>query len=73
MGRHRRDEHRFGLEMHTALPQNLVRALDVRDFEIQNRTRMIEVRSLRNCQYQANADAVEERHLRRHGEKVLHA
>jgi hypothetical protein len=50
-----------------------VRLLDVRDFEMQNRTWMIEIRSFRNREHQSDSGAVEECHFWRHGEKMLHA
>src|SRR6266446_2774598 len=71
--RHWRDERRFGFEMDAARCQNFVRALNVRDFEIKYRARMIEIRPFRNREHQSDATAIEERHFRRDSEKVFQA
>ena len=59
MRRHRRDQHWLGFEVDSARCQKFVRVLDVRDFEIKYRARMIEIRPFRNREHQSDATAIE--------------
>jgi len=70
---HWRNQHRFSFEMNFSRNQRLMRLLDVCYFEVENRARMIQVRTLWNRQHQLDTAAIEESHSSRHAEKMFYA
>ena len=58
--RHARDERRLAFKAHTALRQCGERRVDIRDPEVEDRTRVVELSALRHGEHQAHAVAIEE-------------
>src|SRR6185503_6844869 len=72
VSRHRRDQVWFDYELDAARVKGFVDALDVLDLVVNDRSRMLEVGTIRNTQHEANAPAIKESHVWRRLEQKRH-